>query len=194
MHIWWICAMHLNTSWKFRNHPTMFNKQNCIEQKEPSYLYSILTWLLLIWGNSMQGDFGRPGKEVWGTFGRAGKVVLKQPRLPICGPIYQDGGEKYPSWSPKTLPNQTLLKSRSQWPPTHSPSVPLRRSVTLRTCGESLSRKSISLLLPSKSVSFGQHLHTTSAKMFNLLFPSYCHTLVFYSGIPYPIPSSLRTL
>ena len=46
-----------------------------------------------------------------------------------------------------------LLKSRSQWPPTHSPSVPLRRSVTLRTCGESLSRKSISLLLPSKSAS-----------------------------------------
>ena len=47
MHIWWICAMHSNTSWKFRNHPTMFNKQNCIEQKEPSYLYSLLTWLMV---------------------------------------------------------------------------------------------------------------------------------------------------
>ena len=39
--------MHSNTSWKFRNHPTMFNKQNCIEQKEPSYLYSLLTWLMV---------------------------------------------------------------------------------------------------------------------------------------------------
>ena len=39
--------MHSNISWKFRNHPTMFNKQNCIEQKEPSYLYSLLTWLMV---------------------------------------------------------------------------------------------------------------------------------------------------
>lgn len=62
MLISWICTMLLNHSCKFVNHSTIFDKHNSIEQKEPSYLYSILTSLggfcaRGLW-STRQGDLG----------------------------------------------------------------------------------------------------------------------------------------
>ena len=78
---------------------------------------------------------------------------------------------------------------------------PLRRSVTLRTCGESLSRKSISLLLRGKSVRFGEHLHATSTQRSTCcslprnsslsMSMSQSHScLLFGHPLPYSIPTS----
>ena len=59
-----------------------------------------------------KGDFGRPGKEVWGIFGRAGKVDLKQPRPPIlgrCAAQFTKMGEKSTPADPPKLCRIRLL-------------------------------------------------------------------------------------
>ena len=81
-----------------------------------------------------------------------------------------------------------LLKSRSQWPPTHSP-FPLRRSVTVRTCRESLSRKSS----PHQVRQFRSTFTYDVCNVFDLLLPRHCRTHTLAS-IPHQIQTYIVTL